>query len=48
MLYETSNINDDTLPESSESPTQHYIGEYIRQLADITRNDNVAFQEYLS
>lgn len=47
-VYETGGENDDTLPGISNSPTQHYIDESIRQLADMTQDENVVFQEYLS
>lgn len=44
-VYETG---DDTLPGTSESPTQHYIDESIHQFAEITRDENEVFKEYLS
>lgn len=44
-VYET---DDDTLPGTSGSPTQHYIDESIRQFAEITRDENTVFKEYLS
>lgn len=46
-VYEASG-NDATLPDMSGSPTQQYIDESIRQFADLTRDENVVFKEYLS
>lgn len=46
-IYQTSDNEDNALPAHDASPTTQYIDESIRQFADMTNDENIAFQTYL-